>query len=431
VAICAYKLRAYPTPRQQRRLAREFGAARWVYNRGLETISRAWRERQERITWVDFSRQVTKLKQAEVPWLKEVSSYVLTQSLRDLDKAFMAFYAKRAGYPRFKKRRGKQAVRYQLDGRLKNSYVTGSRLVLPGLGPVKLVWSRVPPGRPKMVTLKRDGVGRYFVFMAMDRETLPLPTADRTVGLDAGLSAAVTFDDGTKVAPPRYLERRLKQLKRRSRDLSRAKKGSRRRARSRWRLARVHARVRDCRREWLHQLSSKVIHDNQVICVEDLNVSGMLRNRHLSRALADGALAELQRQLEYKALWYGRTFVRVGRWFPSTKRCSACGFVVEKLPLSARRWTCPECGIEHDRDVNAAINIRQEGLRILELPRGPREVSHNGTTGSYREFVDYARDRLTVAQSYKRKEPADEGYPTPGAGCGLGEDRGGGGGAGW
>jgi putative transposase len=374
VAICAYRFRAYPTPRQQRRLAREFGAARWVYNRGLETISRAWRERQERMTWVDFSRQVTKLKQAEVPWLKEVSSYVLTQSLRDLEKAFDAFYAKRARYPRFKKRHGKQAVRYQLDARLKSCYVAGSRLVLPGLGPVKLVWSRVPPGRPKMVTLTRDGAARYFVSMAMDRETIPLPTADRVVGLDAGLSAAVTFDDGTKVAPPRYLERRLKQLKRRSRALSRAKKGSRRRARARWRLARGHARVRDCRREWLHQWSSRIVHDSQVICVEDLNVSGMLRNRHLSRALADGALAELQRQLEYKALWNGRTFVRVGRWFPSTKRCSACGFVVEKLLLSARRWTCPECGIEHDRDVNAAINIRQEGLRILELPRGPREL---------------------------------------------------------
>ena len=374
MAICAYRFRAYPTPRQQRRLAREFGAARWVYNRGLETISRAWRERQERVTGVDFSRQVTKLKQGEVPWLKEVSSYVLTQSLRDLDRAFKAFYAKRARYPRFKKRRGEQAVRYQLDKRLKNSYVAGSRLVLPRLGGVKLVWSRVPPGRPKMVTVKRDGAGRYFVSMAMDRETIPLPTVDRVVGLDAGLSAAVTFDDGTKVAPPRYLERRLKQLKRRSRDLSRAKRGSRGRARARWRLARVHARVRDCRREWLHQVSSKVVHDNQLICVEDLNVSGMLRNRHLSRALADGALAELQRQLKYKALWYRRTFVRVSRWFPSTKRCSACGFVVEKLPLSARKWTCPECGIEHDRDVNAAINIRQEGLRILELPRGPREV---------------------------------------------------------
>jgi transposase len=212
---------------------------------------------------VDFSRQVTKLKQAEVPWLKEASSYVLTQSIRDLEKAFKAFYAKRASHPRFKKRRGEQAVRYQLDTRLKNSYVAGSLLVLPGLGPLRLVWSRVPPGRPKMVTLKRDGVGRYFVFMAMDRETLPLPRADRVVGLDAGLSAAVTFDDGTKVAPPRYLERRLKQLKRRSRALSRAKKGSRGRARARWRLARGHARVRDCRREWLHQLSSKVIHDNQ------------------------------------------------------------------------------------------------------------------------------------------------------------------------
>jgi putative transposase len=374
VKIRTYRLRAYPTPRQQRRLAREFGAARWVYNRGLETISRAWRERQERITCVDFSRQLAKLKQAEVPWLREVSSTVLTQSLRDLDRAFEAFYSKRARYPRFKKRREEQAVRYQLDGRLKGSYMAGSRLVLPKLGPLKVVWSRVPKGRPKMATLRRDGVGRYFVSMAIDEEILPLPAADRAVGVDAGLSAAVTFDDGTKVAPPRYLGRRLKQLKRRSRDLSRKKRGSRRRARARWRLARVHARVRDCRREWSHQLSWKVVHENQVICVEDLNVSGMMRNRHLSRALADGALAELVRQLEYKSSWYGRTFVRVGRWFPSSKRCSACGFVREELPLSARTWRCPECGVEHDRDVNAAINIRQEGLRILELPRGPREV---------------------------------------------------------
>ena len=407
MAICAYRFRAYPTPRQQRRLAKEFGAARWVYNRGHETISRAWRERQERVTWVDFSRQVTKLKQAEVPWLKVVSSYVLTQSLRDLDRAFKAFFAKRARYPRFKKRRGRQAVRYQLDGRLKNSYVAGSRLVLPGLGALKIVWSRVPPERPTMVTLTRDGAGRYFVSMAMDRETLPLPPADRVVGLDAGLSAAVTFDDGTKVAPPRYLERRLRQLKRRSRDLSRAKRGSHRRARARARLARVHARVRDCRREWLHQWSSTIVHDSQVICVEDLNVSGMLRNRHLSRALVDGALAELQRQLEYKALWYGRTFVRVGRWFPSTKRCSACGFVVEKLPLSVRKWTCPECGTEHDRDVNAANNIRQEGLRILELPRGPREVRRvEGETSLPRRRVPLASGRSEKRESQESEARA-------------------------
>jgi putative transposase len=400
VAICAYKFRAYPTPRQQRRLAREFGAARWVYNRGLETISRAWRERRERITCVDFSRQLTKLKQDEVPWLREVSSYVVNQSLRDLERAFKAFYSKRARHPRFKKRRTEQAVRYQLDGRLKGIYVAGSRLVLPKLGPLKLVWSRVPKGRPKMATLRRDGVGRYFVSMAMEEKIPPLPAADRAVGIDAGLSAAVTLDDGTKVAPPRYLGRRLRQLKRRSRDFSRAKRGSRRRVGARWRLARVHARIRDCRREWLHQLSSQLIHENQVICVEDLNVSGMLRNRHLSRALADGALAELQRQLEYKASWYGRTFVRVGRWFPSTKRCSACGFVREELPLSARRSTCPECGVEHDRDVNAAINIRQEGLRILELPRGPREGRRvEGETPLARRRVPLASGRPVKRES--------------------------------
>ena len=192
--------------------------------------------------------------------------------------------------------------------------------------------------------------------------------------MDAGLSAALTLDDGRKIAPPRYLERRLKQLKHRSRDLSRKKRGSRRRARARWRVARVHARIQDCRREWLHRESSALVNESQVICAEDLNVAGMLRNHCLARALADGALAELQRQLEYKASWYGRTFVRVGRWFASTKTCSACGLLLEKLPLSVRSWTCPACGTVHDRDQNAARNIRREGLRMLELPRGPREV---------------------------------------------------------
>ena len=378
MAIRAYKFRAYPTPRQQRRLAREFGAARWAYNRGLGTISRGWRERRERVTWVDVSRQITKLKRAELPWLKEVSSSVITQSLRDLDGAFKAFYAKRASYPRFKKKRMEQAVRYQLDGRLKENYIGGSRLVLPKLGPLKLVWPRVPPGRPKMVTVRRDSVGRYFVSMAIEEEILPLPAVDREVGVDAGLTAPVTLDDGRKVAPPRCLGRRLRQLKRRSRKLSLTEPRSRRRARARARLARLHARIADSRREWSHRVSSALIHENQVIYAEDLNVSGMMHNRHLSRALADGALSELQRQLEYKAAWYGRSFVRVGRWFPSTKTCSACGFVLAELPLSARRWTCPECRVEHDRDVNAAVNIRREGLRMLTTARSAGSQARGG-----------------------------------------------------
>jgi putative transposase len=327
------------------------------------------------MTSVDFSRELTRLKKSEVPWLREVSSSVLTHSLRDLDRAFQAFFAKQASYPRFMKKRVAQAVRYQLDGRLKDIYLAGSRLVLPKLGPLKLVWSRVPQGKPKMVTLRRDGAGRYFASMAIEEEIHPLPPSERVVGLDAGLSTALALDDGRKIAPPKYLERRLKHLRHRSRDLSRKKRGSRRRARARWRVARVHARIKDSRREWLHRLSWALVNENQVICAEDLNVAGMLRNHCLARALVDGALAELQRQLKYKAAWYGRTFVRVGRWFPSTKRCSACGLLLEKLGLSVRSWTCPACGTVHDRDINAARNIRHEGLNILEeLPRGPREV---------------------------------------------------------
>jgi putative transposase len=291
-----------------------------------------------------------------------------------LDRAYKNFFAKRARYPRFKKRRGAQAVRYQLDPRQGTTWVPGERLVLPKLGPLNLVWSRVPANRPLMVTVRRDAIGRYFVSLAVNEEIAPLPEASTAVGLDVGVRTAVALSDGTKVDAPRHLRRRLRTVARRSRVVARRKKGSRRRDRARVVLARAHARVADARRDWLHKLSSALVRENQTLVVEDLNVRGMTRNRRLALSLADGALAELHRQLEYKSAWYGRTFVRVGRFFPSTKRCSTCGHVLEQLALSAREWTCPECGSAHDRDINAARNLLTEGLRTIALPPGGREV---------------------------------------------------------
>lgn len=399
----AYRLRFYPTPRQQRRLAREFGAARWVWNFALSEMSRAWRERQERVTTASLSRRLTVMKRTdEHGWLAEASSTVLTQSLRDLDAAFGHFFRRvkageKPGYPRFKKRRTAQAVRYQLDPRLPSTWVSGERLVLPRLGPLRVVWSRVPQGRPLMVTVRRDSAGRYFVSFAVEEEIAPLPPAPcAAVGIDVGLKDAVVLSDGTKVPAPKYLARRLRAVQRRARVVSRRRKGSRRREEAKRRLARAHARVADSRREWLHRVTTTLVRENQAICVEDLNVAGMLRNRRLSRALADGALAELHRQLEYKAAWYGRDFVRVGRFFPSTKTCSACGFVVSELPLSVREWTCPECGSAHDRDVNAARNILAAGLK--QLPAGGREVMR----------VEGVHPRLRAGRPGKRESHGTE-----------------------
>ena len=370
----SYNFRYYPSPRQERQLAREFGAARFAWNFALGEIRKAWRERQESLSVNAMSRRLTRLKAQEKPWLKETTSTTLTQSLRDLDRAYKNYFSKRACYPRFKKRRWGQAVRYQLDPRQKGTWIAGERLVLPKLGSLKLAWSRVPPSRPLMVTVRRDSAGRYFVSFPIEETIAPLQGGASAVGIDVGLTSAIALSDGTKVMAPRHLRRGLRLLAHRGRVVARRKRGSRRRERARFLLAKAHARVQDRRQDWLHKVTSTLVRENQALVVEDLNVGGMLKNRHLALSLSDAALAELHRQLEYKSLWYGRTFVRVGPFYPSTKRCSVCGFVLEVLSLGTREWTCPKCGSFHDRDINAAKNLLQEGLRLLQLPPGGREV---------------------------------------------------------
>jgi putative transposase len=369
-----YRLRFYPTPRQERQLARAFGCARWAWNFALEEISQAWTERQERLSWIDISRRINELKRSDKPWLGDVASTVVTQSLRNLDRAYRNFFQKRARYPRFKKRRMAQTVRYQLDPRQEGTFVAGARLVLPKLGPLCLVWSRVPEGRPLMVSVHRDACRRYFVSFMVEEEIVPLPRSDSEVGIDLGLRHAVTLSDGRKFQAPRPLRKRLRKVQHLGRVVSRRKKGSHRRERARSHLARAHVRVRESRNDWHHKVTTSLVRENQTLVVEDLNVSGMVRNRSLARSLSDTAFSEFLRQLEYKAQWYGRTVIKVDRFFPSSKRCSACGFVLERLGLSEREWTCPDCGVRHDRDVNAARNLLEEGRRMTQVPPGGREL---------------------------------------------------------
>lgn len=366
----AYRLRVYPTANQRARLAREFGCARWVWNVCLAWRSDAYR-RGEKVTAVDFSRELTQLKKLEpYAWLNEVSSGTLVQKLRDQDRAFVNFFAKRAKYPKFKKRSHTQSVRYQIDQRISVSlYRAGEMLKLPKLGKLKVVWSRIPRGVPKMVTITKDALGRYFASFSVEQEINQWPKKTNSVGIDLGVKDVVVTSDGWKSGNPRHLRRLLRRLKHAQRILSRRTKGSGRWHRQRLIVAMLHARIADSRRDWLHKLSTQLVRDHGFLAIEDLHVRGMMRNRCLSQAIGDVGMAELRRQLEYKAAWHGRVIEAVYRFAPTSKTCSACGLIQESMPLSVRDWIC-ECGAVHDRDRNAAQNILNFAVGNTVTARG-------------------------------------------------------------
>jgi putative transposase len=350
-------------PTQKRQLAIEFGHARFVWNWALETRTQAYQEKKGSLNCAALSRQLTVLKKEKCPWLSEATAGCHTQKLIDQDTAFKNFFAGRAKYPRFKKRHQSQSVRYQLDQRQveKNFNAEDKRLKLPKLGALRLKWSRELDGRPKMVTVSKDPAGRYFVSMACEVEITALPIRRNAIGVDVGVKDVVVTSEGFKSRAAKYTYRYARQLRLAQRCLSKKCKGSQRRRKQQYRVARIHARIADSRRNFLHQISSKLIHENQVICLEDLNIKGMLRNRHLSKAVADSGLFELRRQLEYKAKWYGRDIFIVNQFAPTSKTCSACGSSQWKMPLKIREWVCPDCNTHHDRDINAAKNILRFG----------------------------------------------------------------------
>lgn len=351
----AYKFRFYPTAEQRHQLAVEFGNARFVWNRCLALRSQAWEERQERHNYVSLNRQVTEWKRTEFPWLADSAACCLTQGLMDQDRAFKNFFEKRGRYPRFKSRYDRQAVRYQLDQRqIERTYRAGTFLKLPKLGLLKIRWSQIPAGAPKMATVSKTPDGRYFVSFACEVEIKPLPLTGQTIGVDLGIKDVAVSSDGWKSGNPRHLKGQLKHLKRQQRFLARKQKGSNRRRRQRQRVARIHAKIAAMRQDFLHKTTTALVQRADVIALEDLNVKGMLKNHHLAGAIADVGMGEFRRQIEYKAAWAGRKVIVVDRWAPTSKTCSHCGSYQQKMPLSVREWTCPDCHARHDRDVNAA-----------------------------------------------------------------------------
>jgi len=324
----------------------------------------AWYKDQKRIGYHETSSLLTDLKRkSEFSWLADVSASPVQQSLRHLQTAYGNFFARRAKHPVFKTKDAKQAAEYTTSA----FKWDGKNLKLAKMsGPLHIRWSRYIPtdARITTCTVSKDRSGRYFVSVRCDDKVDCKPESLGKVGIDLGLTHFAVMSNGEKIASPATFRKNEAKLAKLQRRFAKKKLGSKNRSKARLRVARMYAKISDSRNDFLHKLSTRVINENQVIAVESLAVSNMQKNSRLSKSIADASWGEFIRQLEYKARWYGRTLIGIDRWYPSTKRCSGCGYTIESLPLYAREWTCPECSVIHDRDINAARNILAAGLAV-------------------------------------------------------------------
>lgn len=359
----AYKYRFYPTPDQVELLSKTFGSVRFVYNSILNWRTIAYNTLNQSIDYKKASARLTEMKkQPELAWLGEVSCVPLQQTLRHQQSAFKNFFEGRANYPTFKSKRGKQSAEFTASA---FKYRDGFLFIAKSKTPLKIRWSKTLPSTPSTITIKKDLNNRYFVSCLCDFEPKPLPINANVVGIDLGLKDLIVSDIGSRYGNPRHTLKYAKRLAALQRRLSKKQKGSKNREKARVKVAKMHSKIADCRKDNLHKLSRRLVNENQVICVESLRVKNMLRNPKLAKSISDAGWGELLKQLRYKSDWAGREIVSIDQFFPSTKLCSHCGYLVEKMSLDVRTWLCPCCETSHDRDVNAAKNIKAAGLAVL------------------------------------------------------------------
>lgn len=383
----SYEYRIYPNANQREQIENTFGACRWVWNLCLETSRAAWEVNRKSLPAYELMKFLTTWKRTVAPWLYEVDNTALQSSIANLWRAYQNFFRRvrrgeKPGYPKFKSRHANMQS-YTSKYNKGMSVIRDNKVMIPKLGLVKCKLSRMPEGRIVNVTVKRTATGKYFaVFCCVDCQEPEMPMGEETIiGIDVGLHDLMTRSDGVKVENHRHLRRSERKLKRAQRSLSRKKSGSNNYKKQRKRLATIHERIANQRKDAIHKATTDAVRESQAIAVEDLNVAGMEKNHHLAKSVADASMSEMIRQLQYKCQWYGRQFAKVDRWFPSTQVCGECGEMTGpkgSSELNVREWTCPSCGATHDRDINAARNIARKGAEILGIPWDARECKACG-----------------------------------------------------
>ena len=364
----ALKVRLYPTTDQKKYLAGLFGAVRFCFNKGLALKIHYYRVKGVNLHPVHDLKKLLAVakKSKKYGWLSEYDSMALQESLRHLNKAFNGFFEKTSGFPRFKSRRGEQSSYHCTCVSVGENWVK-----VPKMSPIKAVVHRPIDGTVKSITLSLDACGDYWASIlyedeAKAAEPLKAVMEDKVLASDVGLKTFSVSSDGSRTESPKAYKRAKKKLKKAQKALSRKQKGSRNREKARKRLAKLHRRVARQRGDFQHKTSHRMVNENQALIFESLQIKNMLKNHHLAQAIADAGWGEFMRMCEYKAAMAGKHFVRIDRFFPSSKRCSCCGFKLPELTLAVRDWTCPKCSVHHDRDFNACLNIKQEGIRILK-----------------------------------------------------------------
>ncbi len=374
----AIKIRIYPTSEQSQKLSQVMGCARWWWNYALNLCNQTYKDTGKGLGRTALNSVLPQLKKAEeTEWLGECYSQVLQSTTLNLTKAFKNFFEKRAKYPRFKSYHGRQSAQYP-----QNCLIVEGGLKIPQVGIIKASIHRLFDGKLKTVTISKTPTGEYYASLLFDteQEEPEVVIAGKVIGIDLGIKDFAITNDNEKTSKypnPRYIKKHERNLARKQAKLARKKKGSKSRQKARRLVARVHERISNARQDFLHKLSRKIVNNNQVVVIENLNVKGMVRNRKLAKAISDAGWGMFTNFLDYKLKEKGGLLLEIDRWFPSSKTCSSCLYQMSDMPLEVRQWTCPSCGTHHDRDENAAKNIRTEGIRILSV-LGTRTAASRG-----------------------------------------------------